>query len=79
MNRQLFTIILILFLLVSWVVIIDLARDLKDTSYALKIAEDFIDESRVEIDEMSNAIDNLIREINQGITGNEEAIPEYRR
>ena len=66
MNRRLFTIILILLLLVSWVVIIDLARDLKDKSNALKIAEDFLDETRDEIDRMSDVIDEYIKERNRG-------------
>ena len=79
MNRRLLTIILILLLLVSWVVIIDLARDLKDKSNALKIVEDFLGETQEEIEEMSNTIDNLIKE--SGIVNkyNEEAIPGYRR
>jgi hypothetical protein len=79
MKKQLLTIILILFLLVSWVVIIDLTRDLKDTSNALKIAEDFLDETRDEIDRMSNVIDKYIKEKNRGNEWNEEAIPEHRR
>ena len=79
MKRQLLTVILILLLLVSWVVIIDLARDLKDKSNALKIVEDFLEETQGEIEEMSSTIDNLIKE--SGIVNkyNEEAVPEYRR
>lgn len=71
MNRRLLNIILILLLLVSWVVIVELARDNKDLSNAVKIAEDFIDESQEEIEEMSNQVDELIREINRGIAENE--------
>ena len=79
MNRRLLTIVLILILLVSWVVIIDLARDLRDARNALKIAEDFLDESRDEIRELSTVVDNYNEEGNRGITWNEEAIPEHRR
>jgi len=79
MKKQLLTVVLILILLVSWVVIIDLARDKKDLQCALKIAEDFIDESREEIDGMSNTIERLMNDLNRGNTWNEEAIPEHRR
>lgn len=89
MDRCLLTVILILLLLVSWVVIIDLARDKKNReivclncvrlSNALKIAEDFLDESRDEIDGMSNTIERLMNDLNRGNEWNEEAIPEYRR
>ena len=72
MKKQLFTIILILLLLVSWVVIIDLARDLGDARNALKIAEDFLDESRDEIDEMSNQIERLMNDLNRGNEWNKE-------
>jgi hypothetical protein len=82
MNRRLLTVILILLLLVSWVVIIDLARDKKNREVvcpecvrltnALKIAEDFIDESRDEIDDMSNQIDTLIEDLKRGNAWNEE-------
>ena len=71
MNRRLLTIILILLLLVSWVVIIDIARDLKDTSNALKTAENSLDEFREEINELSIAVDNYKRERNRGRDWNE--------
>ena len=79
MNKRLLTVILILLLLVSWVVIIDLARDLEDKSNALKIVEDFLGETQEEIEEMSNQIDDLIKE--SGIVNkyNEEAVPEHGR
>ena len=79
MNRRLLTIVLILLLLVSWVVIIDLARDLRDARNALKIAEDFLEETRVDIEQMSNQIDTLMEDLNRGVAHNEEAIPEHRR
>ena len=79
MNRRLLTVVLILLLLVSWVVIIDIARDKKDLQYALKIADDFLDESRDEIDRMSNQIERLMNDLNRGSEWNEEAIPEHRR
>jgi peptidoglycan hydrolase CwlO-like protein len=79
MKKQLLTVVLILLLLVSWVVIIDIARDLKDTSYALKVAEDFLEETQEEIDNMSNQIDELMKDLNRGNRWNEEAIPECRR
>ena len=72
MKKQLLTIILILLLLVSWVVIIDLARENHSLSNALKIAEDFIDESREEIDDMSNQIERLMRDLNRDATWNKE-------
>jgi len=71
MKRQLLTVVLILLLLVSWVVIIDLARDKEDLQYALKIAEDFIDESREEIDGMSTTIERLMNDLNRGNEWNE--------
>ncbi len=79
MKKQLLTIILILLLLVSWVVIIDLARDKKDLRYALKIAENRLDELREDVDYLSTVVDRYIKERNRGNEWNEEAIPEYRR
>jgi len=79
MKKQLLTIILILLLLVSWVVIIDLARENRSLSNALKIAEDFLDELRDEVDYLSTVVDRYIKERNRGNEWNEEAIPEYRR
>ncbi len=79
MKKQLLTIILILLLLVSWVVIIDIARENKNLSYALKIAENSLDELQGEIEYLSNAVDEYIRERNRGNDWNEEAIPEHRR
>ena len=69
MKKQFLTVILILLLLVSWVVIIDLARDLKDKSNALKIAEKSLDELCIKVDELSTAIDTYERE---RIRGNHE-------
>jgi peptidoglycan hydrolase CwlO-like protein len=79
MKKQLLTVVLVLLLLVSWVVIIDIARENKNLSNALKIAEDFLDESREEIDEMSDQIERLMNDLNRGNDWNEEAIPECRR
>ncbi len=79
MKKQLFTVILILSLLVSWVVSIDIACENKDLLNALKIAENSLDELHAKTEELSNAVDNYRKERNRGNDWNEEAIPEYRR
>ena len=72
MKKQLLTIILILMLLVSWIVCHDLYIRNRDLSNALEIAEKFMDESREEIEDMSNQIDNLIEDMNRGNDWNKE-------
>ena len=65
MSRRLLTIILILLLLGSWVVIIDLARDLKDARNAVKIAEKSLDELGMKVEELSIAVDTYKKERNR--------------
>ena len=77
MNRRLLTVILILLLLVSWIICHDLYTRNKDLLNALKIADDFLEESREEIDSMSNTIERLMNDLNRASEYNK--MPEHRR
>lgn len=72
MNKQRLAIItLILMLLVSWVVVIKLARDNKDLLNAYEDATKFLEESAEEIEALSDRIDGLMKDMNRGNDWNE--------
>jgi len=62
MKKQFVTIVLIFLLLISWIIILDLHARNQRLANALKMVEDFLDESRGQIDEMSSVIERLMKE-----------------